>query len=222
MTQSIKQVKNDARPMPQVIAVVGPFRSGTSCVAGMLHTLGVSMGQTFPRSAPANQKGFFECQHLRGFLSRVFVWPTLSERKVQADECVKMFCKNIALRSDDSDPIGVKHPALCLLVPEMAEAWPELKIVSVNRDIESVVKSMGSPGLFPRMPEEKKRELIERMIATRDADIERLKIPTLSLDYADVLANPAKAVNDLIAFADIPPSPDRAAAFVDPNLCHNN
>jgi len=187
----------------------------------MLHTLGVSMGNAFPRKAPANEKGFFECQGLRMFFNRVFKWPELVERNVQSEEVIGKLRMNTSRRAEDSDPLGIKHPILCFLVPEMLEALPRLKIVSVNRDIEAVCKSMGGKGLFPRMKEDMKRELVERMIATRDADIERLKIPSLSLNYADVLADPTKTVKDLMDFTGVQPSVDRAIAFVDQALCHN-
>jgi len=45
--------------------------------------------------------------------------------------------------------------------------------------------------------------------------------PTLLLNYADVLTDPAKAVLDSIEFTGIATSSERAAAFVDSTLCHN-
>jgi len=211
--------------MTQVIAVVGPFRSGTSCVAGMLHTLGVSMGKRFPPNAPVNAKGFFEAVHLR----RICAWIYPNQRAqelapaVGFDQRVQMLKQHIEFRTGDSNPLGVKHPDLCVMVPEMAEAWPGVKIVSVTRDLDAVVASMNQPGLFPRMPEEQRRSVASRMIATRDADIARLNAPCLCLNFADVLDDPQRTVDQLVAFAGISPTTEQTAAavaFVDKSLCH--
>ena len=212
--------------MPNVIAVVGPFRSGTSCVAGILHTLGVSMGRYFPPSAPANQKGFYEAVNLRKICTQMY--PDITAETLSSpmdfNTRVALLQQHIDFRKNDSDPLGVKHPALCLMVPEMAEAWPGVKVVSVSRDIESVIESMGQPRLFPRLTVEQRRMIVERMVNTRDEAITSQGIATIRLQYNDVLSNPAETVSNLIAFCGINPAQDKidaAVAFVDSNLCHH-
>jgi hypothetical protein len=211
--------------MPNVIAVVGPFRSGTSCVAGMLHTLGVSMGRRFPTPAPVNSKGFFEAMDLRRICAQVYRTPMAPEvtSAIDFDQRVRMLQQHVTFRSGDSDPLGVKHPDLCVMVPEMAQAWPGVKVVSVTRSVGDVVASMTQARIFPMITEDQKRAAISQMISTRDADIERLNIPCLCLNYADVLADPQQVVDQLVDFVGISPTPEQtvaAVAFVDKTLCH--
>ena len=48
--------------MTQPILVVGTGRSGTSAVAGILHKLGVHMGDRFVETGAENPYGTFECR----------------------------------------------------------------------------------------------------------------------------------------------------------------
>jgi len=192
----------------------------------MLHTLGVSMGKRFMPNSKNNQKGFFEAIGLRRDLARMVRSP-LSENPVignDFDGRVNVLRQHVELRKGDSDPLGAKHPHLCLLVPEMAEAWPGVKVVTVTRDLDTVMESMKNSRMFPRANIDNWRAGLERMITTRDADAAKLNVPVLALNYADVLANPAKTVDDLIAFAGISPASEQkeaAVAFVDQELCHH-
>jgi len=235
MTDSENQAIENSNPVPTVIAVVGPFRSGTSCVAGMLHTLGVSMGNKFPTSGIANEKGFFEAMHLRRMMSQCFSWPMLESKNVSHEQLVEILKDHYSFRltrnrrtkisSDEFDDsfLGIKHPALCLMIPEIKESCSSMKAIAITRDIESAVKSMGCAGLFPMVSPEDRTELVNRLIKTRDDALASNQIDTLKIDYADVIANPASVVDSMIKFLGITPTQDQiqaAVAFVDSSLCH--
>ena len=211
--------------LPHVIAVLGSARSGTSCTAGILNTLGVSMGRFFVPANTKNPTGYFESTDLRMLLQQIFQGSLANgfQTRQSPDNIVKALQRHIAFRKDDGDPLGVKHPWLCLLVSEMAQAWPNLKVVSVQRDIDSIVASM-SESQSASINDEQRRKAVTQLLATRDAELARLNIPTLAINYADILANPTKAVNDLAAFAGISPTQDQiaaAVAFVDSSLNHH-
>jgi len=211
---------------PNVIAVLGPARSGSSCTAGILHALGVSMGRYLLPANPMNSKGFFESMDLRRLLAHIFRGSPINgfRSQIASSEIVKAFRRHMDFRKDDGNLLGVKHPWLCMLISEMAEAWPGLKIVSINRDLDAVVSSMKGSQKFPNDNEEQRRNAVMQLVTMRDADSARLNIPTLTLNYADILADPTKAVNDLIAFAGINPTQEQigaAVAFVEPELCHH-
>ena len=216
----------DSSQVPNVIAVVGPFRSGTSCVAGMLHVLGVSMGQRFMPPLPPNPKGFFEAVNLRHVCQRICQTPLRKDAGLFADASkrVNPLRKHIEFRSGESNPLGVKHPNLCFLVSDMAEAWPGVKIVAVTRDINAVVASMLKSNLLPKRPESELCEAISRMISARGKAIEELQVPCLSLRYPDILDHAQQTVENLISFCGISPTPqqiEEAVAFLDRELCHN-
>ena len=52
------------------------------------------------------------------------------------------------------------------------------------------------------------------LIERRDAELERLKIPTLRLEFADVVRDPAAAVDQLIAFGELAPTAEQRAAAI--------
>ena len=203
----------------KVIAVVGPWRSGTSCVAGVLHTLGVSMGREFRQPTEMNPKGFFEAVGLCMIVSQA-IDPEEMARREDVD-VASLLRRNVTMRASDSNPLGLKHPMLCLLVPDLVEAvgLDNLKIVSVTRDIETVIKSAKAVNRV--MSDEDRRAAIERFIETRDNDIETLGVKSLKVNYEDVVSNPVIFVDSLIAFCDLDVGPKKrqeAIDFIEPAL----
>ena len=214
--------------VPNVIAVLGAARSGSSCTAGILHTLGVSMGINMLPPNEMNPKGFFEAVGLRRMLAFTFrmVQDEGLKKLLSSDEIISNLKRHVneRMQRGSRSPLGVKHPWLCLLIPEMVEAWPGLKAVSINRDINAVVASMEATGQFPGGKQNQRCNQVEKLIAKRDADLQQAGIPTLKLNYADVLKDSAKTVRDLVEFLGIMPTNEQiaeAVSFVDPTLCHN-
>lgn len=56
--------------MPLVIAVIGLPRTGTSCIAGVLHKLGIAAGTFFSPPNLNNPKGNFEDMQLKRICCR--------------------------------------------------------------------------------------------------------------------------------------------------------
>lgn len=205
--------------LPAVVAVVGVFRSGTSCIAGLLHTLGVSMGRKFYEGRKhMNPKGFFESVELQRACNKMISEPRMS-RAVPSRECSVTLRGLIEDRIGDSDPLGLKHPSLCMLVPEMVKAFPKLKIVAVSRDLNDAVKSQNMDGWWPQASDTEKLAIFEGMLHTRDRDISMFQPETLWLDYEDVLSDSAATVKKLVEFVGLTPSAsqlEEALKFVDP------
>jgi len=117
--------------------------------------------------------------------------------------------------------VGCKYPRLCNFIQEIAEAWPGMKAITVDRPLEEIVRSTEKARFFENLGREGIESLTRKWLAHRDIDIEILKIPTLRLGYHDVLADPAGAVDGIIAFLGISPTTEQRAAaiaFVDPAL----
>jgi GR25 family glycosyltransferase involved in LPS biosynthesis len=205
-----------------VIVVLGPFRGGTSCTAGLLHQLGVNMGASWS-TIRGNPKGTFEARQLAQFCRQAYQEPQLTERMSRSRRVagLRKWLEDRVQAVPAPAPIGAKHPSLCLMVPEILEVAPAAKFVAVQRPIPECVASLaklknwGWPAadIYPTL---------RRMVETRDRDLAALSADrVLRIDYAAIVADPAAAVRTLAAFAGVDPDPDTlatSAAWVDPML----
>lgn len=209
---------------PAVI-VVGPFRGGTSCVAGVMHHLGVYMGRWFRRPRKANQKGFFEAERFGQICRRAYKEPWLTEQTSYRERVKAIRGWGIMSRSNIASTrlMGVKHPTLCIMIPEVLEAWgPETKIVSVVRPITSVMSSLIARGWG--WPRQAVKRVLPAMVQARDEALEDVPAEqVLRIDYELLLAEPEAVVTNLVEFLGIYPTPNEiraAVRFVDPKLRH--
>jgi len=208
--------------IPPIIAVVGVFRSGTSCTAGILHKLGVSMGNRFESPRAGNPRGFYEAKGLARICRQSFKEPLMIEQNT-FDDRIKALREWGMARVRNDVPIGAKHPTLCLMVPEMVEAWPGMKIIAVDRPIEQVIQSMLRRGWWKSLSFDQKADVLRKMLAKRDADIAALKVPTMFVDYASLIGEPTTSIERMIYFADLLPTVKQIQAakdHVDPSLQH--
>ena len=211
-----------AKTLPTVLAAVGPYRGGTSCVAGAVHQLGVSMGNGFFTGGQhASPKGCFEAKRLFDICMACYPEPRFLEGKPYRRR-VAMLRGWLEGRAGHGAVIGAKHPKLCLMVPEITEAWPGCKLVVVHRPIDESVQSLDTLKWWSKT--QRPEDLIRRLVDTRDKDI--AKVPTervLHVAYADVLADPRGQLERIAAFAGVTPTPEQyktACLHVDPTLKH--
>ena len=218
---------------PTVIAVVGQYRGGTSAVAGALHNLGIIMGHKFfGGNVDATPKGCFEAKRLFDVCNACYPEPQFTEGQPFARR-VQLLRGWLAGRANEDGPIGAKHPKLCLLIPEMLEAWPGCKFVVVHRPIEESAKSLARFGWFTG--KWKPGDLIRMLVEIRDRNIEKMgglqtsgpnqegNERVFHLDFSGFLRDTRFALEHLAKFAGIEPIPaqyDAALGIVDPNLHH--
>ena len=209
--------------LPIVVPVVGPYRGGTSAVAGAMHNLGIPMGNRFFQGgADASPKGCFEAQMLYDLCEKCYPEPEFKEGKPYARR-VQLLRQWMLGRTREGAIIGAKHPKLCLMVPEMIEAWPNCQLVVVDRPITKIIDSLRKLGWWSKTvaPE----ALIGRLVATRDRDL--LQVPAdriLRLEFDRLMADPRPHLERVADFADIEPTPeqyDLAVAHLDRNLDHH-
>jgi len=138
-----------------MVMVLGPSRSGSSCLAGVLDALGVPMGRDKWKANNKNEKGYFEDRGLVKICSESYSegnW----RRKNSREERVKML-KAWAWRRDAVNGfVGGKFVSLCLMLPEMAQVWPQLAVIVPERPVEEIVASMEKGGWWPRFTHEQK------------------------------------------------------------------
>lgn len=204
-----------------VIAVLGPIRSGTSCVAGMLHHLGLPMGVSWRPPDRLNPRGFFEDAGLHQIRKASFRRFFDTWGKNTYGNRVWLLKSWLHKRSHEGPIIGGKNPHLCKMVPEMDDAWPKWKAVVVVRPSEDVARSIP---WFPRLSIAEKAKLVDAICRKRDADLLERCVSALTVQFADVLRNPAAVSSQLAAFCGLSPAPEQLAAaakFVEPNLSHH-
>jgi hypothetical protein len=210
---------SDPRP---VIVVLGPFRGGTSCTAGLLHQLGVSMGASWS-TIPGNPKGTFEARRLAQFCRRVYKEPWLVAQTTRAQRVagLQAWLADRQHAVPAPAPIGAKHPSLCLMVPEILEAWPGARFVAIDRPLAECVASLAKLKNWG-WPAESIEPTLRRLVETRDRDLAALPAErVLRIAYRDIVADPTAAAQTLAAFAGVAPAPNvlaAAAAWVDPAL----
>ncbi|GAB4133018.1 MAG: hypothetical protein Kow0040_14690 [Thermogutta sp.] len=216
--------RHHAPQLNPVAAVVGPFRSGTSCVAGILHALGISMGAQLPspeQTKRFNPKGTFEAVWLAKMCRRFFNEPEMIEQVPRPQRIAELrrWAEDRTRQVGQDRLIGAKHPTLCLMVEDMIEAWPDVRFIAVNRPVEESIKSALAGGWLPTA-----ERAIPMMIEARNQALERVCSPVLWLEYHDLLKNSANAIERLIAFCGIDPTSQQieaAVAFVDHDLRHH-
>jgi hypothetical protein len=201
-------------PQPTVVAVLGSNRSGSSCVAGVLHLLGVSMGERFQKPDKANPKGYFEALGLKPIV-----------RKRQSSRArVQELRKWRDTRARTNPTIfGGKYYQMCHIVSDLAKAWPGMKVIATDRPVAEILASIERAGFRKQIPMSRRESRVRRLIADRDRDLAALKIPTLRVAFSELVLSPMEVIDKIVEFLGISPTEQQradAAAFVDPKLKH--
>lgn len=201
------------------VIVLGPFRSGTSLVSGILEALGADFGppdQLYPRPDRYNPGGYYQRPDVVRANSRLIriaggslCNPPSVEKRVTPDDKKALGTVDVAW-AEGLERWAVKDPRFCatLGVWIAAELLNEeqLRIVRVRRRIESTALSVirhhevstfcGGDLQAARVMSARYDELAERQIRV-------LKIPTLEVFYESFLAEPAQTVRTLVEFLEV-------------------
>lgn len=146
------------------ILVVGCYRSGTSAIAGVLHHLGVFMGQEFADANFGNARGYFEDME--------FVRLHYELMHKCTPETVKQYKELIKKRNDEHEYWGVKDPRLCVLLNDYFDCFSDVQIIFVTREKTEIAASMArqigysDPKTYLSLVEyyvQKKNEFMERI-----------------------------------------------------------
>ncbi|MGH7263947.1 MAG: hypothetical protein ACREMB_03705 [Candidatus Rokuibacteriota bacterium] len=202
-----------------IVAVIGPFSGGTSCVAGVLHHLGVHMGRRFFAIGEREERRTFEEVSLGEICRDAFSEPD-GERRMSSPALVARLeqwgdaqrCQAAAQRTIG----GGKHPLLCLMVPEVLAAWRPARILRVVRPLDRVVGSLRRRGWWGDFD---LRDCVGRLIAARDAALQG--VDHLTVDYDRLVDDPLGVIDDIVGYLELAPAgPYRLAAveFINPRL----
>jgi len=131
------------------IAVVGLHRGGTSAVAGVLHHLGVFMGdQLLPPSAH-NPKGYFEDKRFVTLHTKIMGGDWKFPNPDFMDNWWKYKDEYLSLVNEFSqhEVWGVKDPRLCYCLPFLRVATRyKLKVIAIHRNPWSAAYSLNERG----------------------------------------------------------------------------
>lgn len=207
------------------IAVVGPHRSGTSAVMGVIRGAGFYVGDDLYPPSEHNPMGYYEDRDIVAIHDRMIggKWfdPRPLEEYLTSDLLVE-YSKEIA-RFNEHERWAIKDPRLCITLPALRKVTDEeLRIISVYRDPWNSARSLVKrDNMAFSMALELSLLYLKEMIRNTG---QRYNI--LRIRYLDVISNPKFSTKRILSFADInytdiPPNElDAIVATVDPSLAH--
>jgi len=214
--------------MGRGVLVLGLHRGGTSAIAGVLHHLGVFMGDDLLPANEHNPRGYFEDRKFMEMHDRfIGDW---SEPRLNLDDSGLLleYAALIEEHGAGHEVWGIKDPRLCFALPAFFEAWgrlgrrrDELKILKVYRDPWAAAAS-----LYKRGGHSKRQVLT---ISLRYLTALLLAGTALPPDTGAILHYPrlvkqTEGLDVLAEFIGLEPTRQQvqaAAEFLDPKLVHN-
>lgn len=135
------------------VVVLGMHRSGTSCVAGLLHLMGCYGGDEagFLHNPDENPRGFFERGDLHAacveaLAARGADWSIPPDREANAEPDLRLRATFCAIRAEFATraPWFVKEPRLCLVWPDIGPLVADAAVVHVVRAPGAVAASIAA------------------------------------------------------------------------------
>src|SRR6056297_4246436 len=221
-TRFFNDAKNADHSDSPFFAVLGPHRSGTSCVAMVMHHLGVHLGNQlsgYEATAAGEAVGLAQlCEKAMRFPATD---PVISDQQL-TQQLKSWIVQRKAEANRDKTVAAGKYPHLCRFVKQLHEALGDsLRIVSVNRDIEASIRSLKSRsekhrGQWFAATDEDCERLQRSLLEHRDAFIaSHPEVPVFHIDFSELTTYPAEVINNLIEFLDIEPTAEEIAAAID-------
>ena len=207
------------------ICVLGLHRSGSSCVAMMLHKLGVHMGDQL--TGYKSVRGGGEAADLARICETAMPFPE-TRLKCRSGELQAKLLDWIRDRQQESDHFnslaGGKYPHLCAFGSVLETTLKgNMKVIHTSRPLEESIESLvkQEPMQSPR----KLTELQKYLWDCKQDFLQKTNVPVLSLEYEDILSDPAQVVDRIIRFLDLAPTADQredAIAHVQPKHRHHS
>lgn len=204
--------------------VIGLHRSGSSVTAGILHRLGVHMGNRLIGWENRGTGGF-EAHGLAMICEQAYPFPSV-ERAVPIETTRRRLREWIDARKREATwrgtAMGGKYPHLCFLIDLLLELEPESRFVHIDRPIEESIRSLvdrsaAARGWLRASPEQCER--LQRALWEAKTD-GLARVPSdrvLTVRYHDLLADPRRVVERIAGSLGLPVRDeqlDRAAELV--------
>jgi len=176
--------------MSRVILVVGVGRSGTSAVAGIMHRLGVFMGDSFVSASDQNKYGTFEDKEFF----------ELNRLVIDQAKPVGVLQEFVSKRSEEHPDIwGLKDPALVHTIGVLGIDKDDLRVIVCGRNKNSNIRSlMRAYGYSEAKANEFYADSVTAISQNLPASTHARNV--YFLDYETLLSNKKEAVNSLVEF----------------------
>lgn len=194
------KAKQELRTSKRHIVVMGSYRSGTSCVSGVLCQLGVDFGEC-RRPRHQNPFGYFEHAVSQGRLVRAFD-EARSRRLVDDDDIRNILINWRNSLSDTTSPVvGLKHPLLCMLGSELHSLLGDSTIyISVNRPLSEIITSIDRCN-WSWIHRCNTAAVIQNLLDTRDRFLRGKQ--HMSVNFHDLLDNTSQTIDKLTEFVGV-------------------
>jgi hypothetical protein len=207
------------------ILVIGTPRSGTSLVAGILHTLGVRManklgdGWDMGDANTWNAKGFFEDGTVVGLLWK-YCGDIIPDAPVTITQIQRHDLRNAILRRKQ-DAVrggtqwGVKSCMIAFFFEEFIALCPDnIKVIVTQRDPEASIQSWAA---MRKCSLEESQRAINSCALAVSRVLSTSSVPIMTVNINDLVNSPQTTVRSLADFVGVPSSPE-AEAFPDSAL----
>ena len=209
---NVKKRKGESNQKPPVW-VIGLHRSGSSVTAGILHRLGVHMGNRLIgyENRGGRGTGGFEAHGLAMICEQAYPFPS-TEWAVPIDTTRQRLRSWIDARQREAawrgTIMGGKYPHLCFMIDLLLELEPESRFIHIDRPIEESIRSLvdrsararGWLRARPKQCERLQRSLWEaKLTGLRKVQPDKL----LTVQYQDLLADPSREVERITEFLDL-------------------
>jgi len=177
------------------IAVLGCYRSGSSAVAGILHHLGVFMGEKFDDPSKGNPRGYFEDIEFKDLHKLAMEGSDVSEeyQKLLDERCG---CSCGKTRSS----WGLKDPRLCILMDKLP-LNPDY-VICTHRPVSEIANSLHK--VLPRDPIEKWSILIDHYLTQRDLWLQTYRGTVMDVRFQELMNNPYRMTQAIATFVSVP------------------
>jgi len=150
MTSNIHNLKSKPR---EVLVLCYP-NSGSSLISGILHHLGINMGDNLKQAQRINPKGLYEDEDFSNALGKIWFKYNISpgyNRFIDLKKLLSITRKDkgalldiISKKHQKGRSWGIKEPRLSLLWPALTEYLENPHWIIASRDSEKLVKSRHS------------------------------------------------------------------------------
>jgi hypothetical protein len=197
------------------VCVMGLHRSGSSCLAMMLHKLGVHMGNRLV-GYEGRHGGGGEAHGLAQICEQAMPFPQREIKGWQGKLQARLlgWIRDRQNEANDQGTLaGGKYPHLAAM-GELLETTLQgrMKVIHASRPLSESIESLVKRE--PNIKREKIAKLQEFLWESKNAFLSQTNAPVLNVEYRDVLKEPERAVKAIIRFLDINPSQDQIDAAI--------
>jgi hypothetical protein len=189
------------------VAVLGLYNSGSSCLAGCLHHLGIDMGAPYWGSC-------FEPYDLAAVLRRVWNEPQGHSDLAPNDRAQLLrhwvLGREAAARAGTRIATGAKHPLLALAPEDLETAWgPDVKYLWAHRDLEQSIARLHRRSWFGS---EAARDTIQRKLWAGVSAFAAARPDLLTVSFDELRADPARQIDAVSEYLGLAPTAEQREA----------